>query len=169
MNGYLKNSQGTTSFGLPQGGELKASDFELVRLAESDLPSSLRLERSCYSQPWTYENFEGEFHRQITVPIGLKREDEVAAHCYFWIIAPEVHLLNLAVAPLFRRLGLARRLLSAMVTIGCRAGAHTFFLEVRSTNHGAIALYEAYGFKVTGQRPGYYEDGEDAHLMTLEL
>lgn len=150
------------------GGRLSSADFELTRLTLGDLPGVLRLEQACYSRPWTLDNFLGEFDRRITLPLGLKREGELAAHCFFWIIAPEVHLLNLAVWPQYRRLGLARRLLSAMITIGGRAGAESFFLEVRPSNAGAVALYESHGFKVTGRRPGYYEDGEDALLMTLE-
>ena len=39
-------------------------------------------------------------------------------------------------------------------------------LEVRASNHGAMALYEKLGFKVIGRRRGYYtDDGEDAVVM----
>jgi ribosomal-protein-alanine N-acetyltransferase len=91
----------------------------------------------------------------------------LAAHCFFWLLGPEVHLLNLAVRPEYRRRGLARRLMRTMLALGRRAGIGTFFLEVRSTNGEALALYRSLGFEVTGRRPGYYEDGEDAHMMTL--
>nr|MBA2255197.1 ribosomal-protein-alanine N-acetyltransferase [Chloroflexota bacterium] len=39
-------------------------------------------------------------------------------------------------------------------------------LEVRESDLGAIALYERFGFRAVGLRPGFYgNDGEDALLM----
>ena len=42
-------------------------------------------------------------------------------------------------------------------------------LEVRAGNHAAIRLYRAVGFEATGERLGYYANGEDACLMQLRL
>ena len=40
-------------------------------------------------------------------------------------------------------------------------------LEVRPSNHAAIALYEGFGFEVVGRRKNYYDKpSEDALLMT---
>ncbi|MDL2260120.1 ribosomal protein S18-alanine N-acetyltransferase [Deltaproteobacteria bacterium OttesenSCG-928-K17] len=145
------------------------SAFQLVRLAEADLPGVIELEKEAYAQPWTAENFIGEFQRRITLPLGFKNAGQVVAHCFFWLLPPEIHLLNVAVKPEFRRLGLARRLLEAMVVIGRRGGAETVFLEARAGNIAAIRLYESIGFITAGRRPGYYEDGEDALLMNMEI
>lgn len=38
-------------------------------------------------------------------------------------------------------------------------------LEVRKSNIPAIKLYEGMGFKVAGERPKYYKDGETALIM----
>lgn len=49
---------------------------------------------------------------------------------------------------------------------GCRRAT----LEVRLGNGPARALYEGFGFRVVGRRPGYYADtGEDALLLTCAL
>lgn len=153
-----------------------ASDFsdaaanaqpQLVRLTEADLPGVLELERLAYSQPWTEANFRGEFQRRITFCLGFKAGGLVAAHCFFWMVGPEIHLLNVAVRPEYRRLGLARRLLKAMLAIGRRSGVDTVFLEARASNQPALTLYESIGFIAVSRRPDYYEDGEDAVLMTL--
>ncbi|MDR1043976.1 MAG: ribosomal protein S18-alanine N-acetyltransferase [Candidatus Adiutrix sp.] len=153
-------------FGPRNAGQVKA---RLLRLTEADLPEVLALERLVYSQPWTEGNFQGEFRRQITLALGLKRGGRLLAHCFFWLLPPEIHLLNLAVRPECRRLGLAWRLVTAMESIGRRAGARNIFLEVRPSNRAALSLYRSRGFQVAGRRPGYYGDGEDAVLMTLEL
>jgi ribosomal-protein-alanine N-acetyltransferase len=44
------------------------------------------------------------------------------------------------------------------------------FLEVRTSNAGAIALYRRFGFEQKGVRKGYYPDnGEDALLFRRDF
>lgn len=145
------------------------NEFELQRLAEADLAEVLEVENSVYAQAWTADNFRSEFSRLISCPLCLKKAGRVAAYCFFWLMPPEVHLLNVAVREEYRGLGLARRLLAAMMAIGRGGGADTFFLEVRPSNLPAMGLYQSLGFSVVGRRPKYYENGEDALLMTLDL
>ena len=77
----------------------------------------------------------------------------VAAFLVARTVAPGEHeLLNLAVAPSFRRRGLARKLLHHAVNT--QPGA--WFLEVRASNSSAIALYGNCGFSILSRRPGYY-------------
>jgi ribosomal-protein-alanine N-acetyltransferase len=48
-------------------------------------------------------------------------------------------------------------------------GAKRFTLEVRRSNEAAITLYERFGFRIVGYRPGYYADNnEDAAIMWTE-
>lgn len=141
----------------------------LRRLTEGDLGAILALERASFPQPWTPENFLGELRRPITVPIGLAAGGGLAGQCFFWLLPPEIHLLNVAVAPAFRRRGYGRRLMRAMLAIGRRAGGHTVFLEARADNAPALGLYEGLGFRRVGLRRGYYGGGVDGVSMTLEL
>ena len=49
-------------------------------------------------------------------------------------------------------------------------GAKSLDLEVRSTNHGAIALYRRLGFSQFGKRKSYYDSPlEDAVLLRVEI
>ena len=77
-------------------------------------------------------------------------------------ILDEGTLEKIAVAPAYRRQGVAEAILSAFLRFG---QAHLAFLtlEVRETNAPAIALYE----KLVGRRKNYYRQlHEDALLMT---
>jgi len=80
-------------------------------------------------------------------------------------ILDEGYITNVAVFPEFRRRGIARRLLTNLF---CEHEDLSFItLEVRLSNHGAIALYEALGFEKVAVRPRYYSNPEeDALLMT---
>ena len=75
--------------------------------------------------------------------------------------------MNIAVAPEARGTGVAGRLLRRLFDEG--GGKLPFTLEVRVSNHGAIAMYERFGFRSAGVRPRYYHDnGEDALIMWLD-
>lgn len=77
----------------------------------------------------------------------------------------EGHVLDLAVAPAWRRRGVGTDLLRALLAALLARGARAVTLEVRAGNLGAQALYRAAGFTVEGRRPGYYPDGEEALLL----
>jgi ribosomal-protein-alanine N-acetyltransferase len=42
-------------------------------------------------------------------------------------------------------------------------------LEVRQSNSEAIAMYESLEYERVGTRPAYYQDGEDAVVMTKRI
>ena len=73
----------------------------------------------------------------------------------------EFEILNLAVAPGFRRLGIARQLLGVL----CQDYHGTFFLEVRESNQAAQMCYKSLGFQSVTRRPGYYENPPEAAIV----
>ena len=69
----------------------------------------------------------------------------------------------------WRRQGIGERLLLALLDLARARGADEGTLEVRPSNKAARRLYEKYGFRNAGVRPGYYTDNhEDALIMTTE-
>ena len=83
--------------------------------------------------------------------------------------ADEAELLTLCVPPAYRRQGLARALLAALVQELRRAGGKRLFLEVEEGNEAALGLYRSLGAEPVGRRPGYYEHGADAAIFSLAL
>jgi ribosomal-protein-alanine N-acetyltransferase len=82
----------------------------------------------------------------------------------------ELHINNVAVRSQYRRKGIGRALLSRIVEEAQRLGVTTAFLEVRSGNLAAQALYEQCGFKAIARRSNYYSDPtEDAVVMSLSF
>ena len=86
--------------------------------------------------------------------------------------ADEAHLLNLTVAAEWQRKGHGRALLLHLVCMAVTEFVRGFFLEVRSSNVAAQALYISLGFKIIGVRRNYYPahaGREDAVVMELKL
>jgi ribosomal-protein-alanine N-acetyltransferase len=141
---------------------------------ETDLDALLRLERACFSHPWTKEHFRSELadpgRGRLVVLRGLARRGApaVVGYCAFHVVADEGQILTLAVAPAAQRQGLGGRLLRVSLALMARRGAASVFLDVREGNHAARALYAAHGFEIVGVRAGYYsEPAEGALLLRL--
>jgi ribosomal protein S18 acetylase RimI-like enzyme len=78
----------------------------------------------------------------------------------------EFEILSLATHPKHRRKGVARALLHEF----CSTHKGNLFLEVRESNHGAVAFYVSMGFEKTGIRHAYYGNtGEGAVVMKLQF
>jgi ribosomal-protein-alanine N-acetyltransferase len=143
----------------------------LVRpVRAEDLPAVLAVERASFPVPWTERMFAGELRNPWSHFWVAERDGAVRAFALFWITLDEVHLLNLAVEPAMRRRGFARHLLERLLAFAEERAASHVLLEVRPSNHGAIRLYRAFGFRPMMVRPRYYSDnGEDAIVMLRPL
>ncbi|MFT0846525.1 GNAT family N-acetyltransferase [Actinomycetaceae bacterium L2_0104] len=76
----------------------------------------------------------------------------------------EAEILTIAVAPNRRGQGLGGWLLDELLAIADRQGSESVFLEVRSRDEVAQALYLGRGFEIVGGRKNYYHD-DDAVVM----
>ena len=82
------------------------------------------------------------------------------------ILADEGEIQRIGVYPHYRRQGIARKLMDAMVTFARARGVRAIALEVRESNLGARNLYDSYGFRQEAVRKGYYHNpAEDAIIM----
>jgi ribosomal-protein-alanine N-acetyltransferase len=84
----------------------------------------------------------------------------------------EAEILTFCVAPVARRKGVGETLLAAALASARQKNARRIFLEVARDNIAAAALYEKSGFRIIGQRPGYYRRGDaavDAVMYALDL
>lgn len=80
--------------------------------------------------------------------------------------AYEARILILAVDSARRGSGIGSRLVRLFEDRFRRSGVRRINLEVRTSNEGAIKLYERMGFERRRLIPQYYADKEDAYLMT---
>lgn len=107
-------------------------------------------------------------HSWVALGPGLERQ--VVGFLIGWSAADELHLIDVAVHPAFRRRGVASRLLTALLEHGRASQARLVLLEVRRSNVAAQALYTGFGFETVRVRRGYYDGGsEDGLELMLEL
>ena len=134
---------------------------------EAMLPQISEIERACFSDPWTLPILQSQLAH---VFIAALEGETVVGYAGLTHVLDEGSITNVAVAPEWRRRGVADALLLDLERRARTLALAFLTLEVRSGNAPAIALYEKHGYKVVGRRKNYYEKPvEDALLMTLEL
>jgi ribosomal-protein-alanine N-acetyltransferase len=144
-----------------------ARQLTLRRLAYSDLPAVISVERRSFPTPWSLAMFVLELSKPSGICLAATAGDDLVGYLVCSRYDQVWHLMNVAVAPEHRRAGIASSLLSRLFEEG--GGQLPFTLEVRVSNHQAIAMYERFGFRSAGVRPRYYHDnGEDALIMWLD-
>jgi ribosomal-protein-alanine N-acetyltransferase len=140
--------------------------IELRRLELSDLAAIETIERASYPTPWSRSMFASELAKPSSISVGAFDErDGLVGYLIISRYVDAWHVMNVAVAPDWRRRGIATALLERLfgVTAGDGRG---YTLEVRVSNTEAIRLYERLGFHSRGVRRGYYTDNrEDALIM----
>ncbi len=149
-----------------------ANDYILAHSTEADLDAIEAIERLCFPAPWARQAFADELVRPWARLESLRHgpTGRLVAFCNYWLVADELHVLNVAVHPEERRRGHGARLLRHILDVAAQNQVRVVSLEVRVSNRPAAALYRKFGCREVGMRPKYYaNDGEDALLMDLEL
>jgi ribosomal-protein-alanine N-acetyltransferase len=137
-----------------------------------DIGQVLAIEQSSFTMPWSKNLFLSEFRSPsislLKVALAIAPVRTVVGYIVCWLVADELHILNLAVDSLLRRQGIAKRLVLAAIKDARQKGAKRAFLEVRVSNTAAQKLYSDLGFTGTSVRRDYYDSPvEDAVTMTL--
>lgn len=151
---------------LPEPVE-SALQVEVVAMRRRHLRGVLRIEQQAYPRPWSMSLFLSELALRSSRAYFVARIGrEVVGYAGLMMVLEDGHITTVAVEPLRRRLGVAKRLVLAVCREAIERGAEALTLEVRLSNSGAQELYRQFGFRPVGVRKGYYQEtGEDALVM----
>jgi tRNA threonylcarbamoyl adenosine modification protein YeaZ/ribosomal-protein-alanine acetyltransferase len=141
----------------------------LRHLRPADAARLAKLESECFPAPWNEAQLAAELAQPGTVGLLATSDGAALGYALWRVVLDEAELLRLAVVPASRRRGIGAALLARGDDLLRRRGAAAVFLEVRSDNTTAIALYERAGWIRSGTRPGYYGDGAAAALYRRTL
>jgi [ribosomal protein S18]-alanine N-acetyltransferase len=137
-----------------------------------DLPRIMEIERLAFPAPWTLASFERELtlpFSRIMLAIPENGKGVTTGFLCRWLIADECHILNIAVHPESRRLGVASILMRESINEAKSTETNVVTLEVRRSNLPARQLYRKFEFEERRLRRHYYGPGEDAIIMELRL
>jgi len=145
-------------------------DISIYKVTQSDIDDIVTIENESFQFAWKRETFENELNNEFSRFYIAKVKGIPAGFIMYWDIPYEIHLINIAVRPQFRRQGIASRMLSDMIEYARVNSKDIITLEVRVSNKVAISFYKKFGFKELFVREKYYVDNdEDAIVMELLL
>ncbi|UCE78072.1 MAG: ribosomal protein S18-alanine N-acetyltransferase [Nitrospiraceae bacterium] len=151
-------------------GRKKLIDVTVDQMHETDLSEIVRIERASFPTPWSETLFYNELRKEQAVIKVARTEIRIAGYIVANQVIDEGHILDLAVDPVFRRLGVASVLVEKIMNHFKENRCRAIFLEVRASSTGARRLYEGFGFSVLGIRKRYYSSPEeDAVIMTVKI
>ena len=142
--------------------------IRIVPMNADHLEELERLERICFSRPWSKRMLGEELENQCAA--FLVAEDEngsVLGYAGLLVMLDEGYITNVAVFPEYRRLGVAAKIIDVYMNFAAANDLAFLTLEVRPSNEAAIALYRRFGFEEVGRRKNYYDlPKEDALILT---
>lgn len=148
-----------------------AVGWVLSTMQPADLPEVLAIEQRSFPRPWTGALFLQELRVTFSRVVLVRGASDgtILGYLCRWLVADEVHILNVAVHPDHRRRGIATWVVGATLREAEATGAEAVTLEVRRANAAGRRLYERLRFEEVGVRRDYYGKGEDAVVMRRSL
>lgn len=141
--------------------------MEIRRSLPDDATDIARMEEEYFSDPWGKKDIFSYICSEGGMCFSAVDNGSVIGYIIGRKIPPEGEIYRIAVRLDRRQRGVGYRLLSYALKTERGSGVETVFLEVRSKNAPAIALYEAYGFNRISLRKNYYKNPDDDAIIML--
>ena len=142
--------------------------MDFRRSTPSDVTEIAVAEAAIFPDPWSERDISDTIMHEGAMCFSAIKDGRLVAYVLGRIIPPEGEIYRVAVLPEYRERGIGYRLLDYAAKCARGDGLEVLFLEVRSKNLPALALYRAYGFKKIGERRGYYKNPPDDAIVMLK-
>ena len=142
--------------------------MEIRRAKPEDAAKIAEMEKQYFSDPWQQKDIFSYICSDTGMCFTALDDSGVVGYLIGTKIPPEGEIYRIAVREDRRQRGIGYRLLSDALKTETGSGVETVFLEVRSQNQPARALYKAYGFKEIGIRKNYYQNPQDDAIIRVK-
>ena len=145
-------------------------NFLVEQLTFEKIGEAAELDRLCFSLPWSKKSFEMLCDGKNVGFVAVDENGRVVAYGGMLVVLDEGQITNIAVHPDFRRQGLGKKIVLALLEYAKKNALVSISLEVRESNGAAISLYEKLGFVSVGIRKNFYSlPTENAIVMIKNI
>lgn len=145
-------------------------NIKISRMTVSDLNEIEDILFSDFDDFWNINTFKSELLNPNSKYIVAKIDNKIVGYAGIWKAVDDVHITNIVTAKNLRRKNIGSILLSNLIEMAkAENGITSITLEVNCNNLPAKKLYEKSGFEVVGLRKKYYNNTDDAVIMTMEV
>ena len=144
--------------------------ISITQMSASHIDEAAAIEAQCFSDPWSRAMLAAELENPSGLYLAAFDAAKLVGYAGMICVLDEGHIHNVAVSPEYRKMGIGRSLIRALIQRAKDNGLQCLLLEVRAGNEAAVSLYQSLGFQQRGLRPNYYKNPrEDALLMIFEI
>lgn len=143
--------------------------MKIIKMAQCHVPQIAELEKLCFNDPWSENSIASELDNRLSCWLIASDDEKVVGYVGSQTVLGETDMMNIAVHPDYRKQGVGKDLINALIEALKERNSHSLMLEVRSSNEPAKSLYLKMGFEVVGIRKNYYRNPrEDALILRKE-
>ena len=138
-------------------------------MTAAQVPQVAALEKCCFADPWSENSVASELENPLSLWLVAMDGERLAGYVGSQTVLGESDMMNVAVDGAYRRQGVGKMLIEALVEHLKARESHCLTLEVRASNTPARNLYASLGFSEIGRRKNYYRNPrEDALILRKE-
>lgn len=144
-------------------------NLEIYNMTISDLIFISESLSDEFDDFWTYGTFMSELENPNSTYIIAKIDNEIVGFAGIWKAYDDIHITNIVTRKDKRNLGIGTQMLEKLIQLAKETNYKSVTLEVNENNISAINLYQKFNFSKIGIRKKYYNNKDNAIIMTLYL
>ena len=141
-------------------------NLEIYNMTDYDLSLIKDILIDDFDDFWTYDVLQEELNNPNSEYFVAKLENNILGFAGIWKAVDDVHITDIVVKKSNRQTGIGSKLLEKLIQTAKSQNFNSITLEVNEHNQPAINLYLKYGFKNVGFRKKYYNNKDNAIIMT---
>lgn len=143
---------------------MPAGTIRIRWMIRRDMPEVMEIEGRSFEFPWAEDDFIRCLRQRNCIGMVAELDERVVGFVIYEHHKSRIYILNLAVHPAFRRLGVGTAAVQKLAGKLSAQRRNRVVLRVRETNLDAQRFFRACGFLATGIDRGHYDDTtEDAY------
>lgn len=144
-------------------------NIEIQKMKQEHLEQIQDILLTDFDEFWNAGVLKNELGNPLSIYIVALNQGEVVGYAGLWQPDDEGHVTNIVTKKDKRGNKIGTLMLEEIINIAKNKNMKSITLEVNVNNNIAINLYKKYGFKEVGIRPKYYNNTDDAIIMTKEI
>lgn len=141
-------------------------NLEIYNMTILDLNSIKETLTNDFDDFWSYSVLQSELDNPNSEYFVAKIDNEIVGFAGIWKSIDDVHITDIVVKKSHRKMNIGSALLQKLIDIAKYENFKSITLEVNENNLPAINLYSKFLFKKLGIRKKYYNNKDNAIIMT---
>jgi ribosomal-protein-alanine N-acetyltransferase len=147
-----------------------ASRTQIRWLIRRDMDEVLSIERGSFQFPWTEEEFLCCLRQRNCIGTVAELDHKIVGFMIYELHKAKLHILNFAVAPEFRRMGVGKQMVLRLIDKLSQQRRNEILLDLRESNLDGQLFFRTQGFRAVRVVRCHYDDtAEDAYIMQFRL